>query len=146
MQQSGQPESAHRVYKMLLSLLTEIVFFFKYACIGVNGKMYRAIASIYNSPKSRIVLGDHSTKYFDCPIGVKQGCCLSPTLFSIFINDIVSIIKDSKIGLKIYNNPENERIGASPDLILNKFTFGAIKDIPDSCDKKCGGLIVGSLM
>ena len=66
--------------------------------------MYCAISSLYHNSKSRIILNDYETSYFDCPIGVKQGDCLSPTLFAIFINDLALEIKDSKIGLKIDEN------------------------------------------
>ena len=55
--------------------------------------MYTAISSLYSNPKSRVILQDYETEYFDCPIGVKQGDCLSPTLFAIFINDLANEIK-----------------------------------------------------
>ena len=45
----------------------------KLAKIGVNGKMYKAISSLYSNPRSRVILNDYETDYFDCPIGVKQG-------------------------------------------------------------------------
>ena len=61
--------------------------------------MYRAISSLYSNPRSRVILNEHETRYFDCPVGVKQGDCLSPTLFAIFINDLASEIKNSNIGL-----------------------------------------------
>ena len=77
---------------------------YKLSQIGINGNMYCAISSLYNNPKSRIILNDYETNYFDCPIGVKQGDCLSPTLFAIFINDLALEIKDSKIGLNIDGN------------------------------------------
>ena len=63
--------------------------------------MYKAIAALYSNPKTRIILNEERTEYFDCPIGVKQGVCLSPTLFAIFINDLAVELKESDIGVKI---------------------------------------------
>ena len=49
-------------------------------------------------PRSRVILNnEYATNYFDCPIGVKQGCCLSPTLFSVFLNDLALELKESGI-------------------------------------------------
>ena len=77
------------------------LLFFKLSQIGICGPMYNAIAALYSNPRSRIILNEHKTDYFDCPIGVKQGDCLSPTLFSIFINDLATEIKQSGIGVDI---------------------------------------------
>ena len=63
--------------------------------------MYQAISSLYSNPRSRVVLNEHETDYFECPIGVKQGDCLSPTLFAIFINDLASEIKELNIGIDL---------------------------------------------
>ena len=74
--------------------------------------MYKAISSLYSNPKSRVILQDYETEYFDCPIGVKQGDCLSPTLFAIFINDLANEIKETGIGVPLNIDP-NETIAES---------------------------------
>ena len=74
---------------------------FKLSKIGICGNFYQAISSLYANPRSRIILNDYETAYFDCPIGVKQGDCLSPTLFSIFINDLAEKVKNSGVGLDL---------------------------------------------
>ena len=74
---------------------------FKLSEIGVIGKFYDAIKSMYNNPKSRILLNEYETNYFDCKMGVKQGDSISPTLFSIFKNDLAKEIKKAKIGLNL---------------------------------------------
>ena len=61
---------------------------YKLSKIGVTGNFYNAILSMHSNPKSRVILNEFETEFFDCPIGVKQGDCLSPTLFAIFINDL----------------------------------------------------------
>ena len=35
------------------------------------------------------------TEFFDCNIGTRQGCKLSPILFSLFINDIVQELRNN---------------------------------------------------
>ena len=74
---------------------------YKLSKIGVVGKFYKAISSLYANPRSRVILNEYETAYFDCPIGVKQGDCLSPTLFAIFINDLAEKVKNSGVGLDL---------------------------------------------
>ena len=103
-------------YKKAFDSVDRNLLMFKLYNIGIVGNIYRAISSLYSNPKSRIILQDYSTDYFDCPIGVKQGDCLSPTLFSIFINDLAIEIKNSNIGIKL----EVEDIAGNIDIsVLN---------------------------
>ena len=88
-------------YKKAFDSVERNCLLYKLAKIGINGKMYRAIAALYSNPRSCVVLNSHETDYFECPIGVKQGDCLSPTLFAIFINDLASEIKNLNIGIKL---------------------------------------------
>ena len=41
------------------------------------------------------------TKYFQSKNGVRQGDCLSPTFFGIFINDIAEVINNCGAGIPI---------------------------------------------
>ena len=65
---------------------------------GISGHLYRSVHSIYKSVQSCVRANDSLTNFFDCPIGLKQGCLLSPVLFSIFINELAD--KMSKSGIK----------------------------------------------
>ena len=86
-------------YKKAFDSVERNLLLFKLSQVGITGNMYRAISSLYSNPRSRVILNEHETDYFDCPAGVKQGDCLSPTLFSIFINDLATEIKASNIGV-----------------------------------------------
>ena len=55
--------------------------------VGVNGKMFKAIKSLYSCVSSCIRINGLKTDWFDVTTGLRQGCCLSPLLFNIFIND-----------------------------------------------------------
>ena len=80
--------------------------------------MYQAISALYSNPKSRVILNDYETEYFECPIGVKQGDCLSPTLFSIFINDLASEIRLIDIGVKLEENLTINILLYADDIVL----------------------------
>ena len=59
---------------------------------GIQGKMIRALRSIYSSVQSCVLCNGGLSEYFQCLQGLKQGCILSPELFSLLINDLASEI------------------------------------------------------
>ena len=82
--------------------------FFKLSQVGVTGKFYNSILAMYKNPRSKILLNEFETEFFNCPIGVKQGDNISATLFSIFINDLAEEIKATNIGIKLNEKVKNE--------------------------------------
>ena len=67
---------------------------------NINGKMYDSIKNIYAHTTSCIRI-NKLTEWFDCKSGVRQGDCLSPTIFSLFINDLVSEINGLGLGIDL---------------------------------------------
>jgi hypothetical protein len=59
---------------------------------GLPGKFYNAIAAVYKTVLSCVRVNSDLTDFFECPSGVRQGCILSPVLFSLFINEIASAV------------------------------------------------------
>ena len=87
----------------------------------IDGKMYFAIRSLLNNTLSSIKLANNvSTAYFNVTSGVKQGDPLSPTLFSLFINDLVSELKTSGLTLNIDNYEINSLLYADDMVLLAK--------------------------
>ena len=74
---------------------------------GVNGKMFKVLHNIYANVKSCVKTLNGYTEYFHCPMGVRQGCMLSPFLFSFFINELCNEL----------NNSQHHGVQLSPDLI-----------------------------
>lgn len=70
---------------------------------NVNGKVYKAIRKLYSNTWSCIRLNSSYTEFFNTKSGVRQGDNLSPTLFNIFLNDLVKEIKKLNIGINIDN-------------------------------------------
>ena len=55
---------------------------------------------MYSITEACVKINQMSTEWFNCKYGVKQGDCLSPTLFSLFINDLAKEIKALDKGVK----------------------------------------------
>jgi hypothetical protein len=51
-----------------------------------------AIQHIYSSVKACVRSSDGITNLFNCPVGLRQGCSLSPVLFAMFINELYSML------------------------------------------------------
>ena len=68
----------------------------------VRGKMLTILKSIYKDVKSCVRVGQNVTENFKCPMGVRQGCILSPFLFAIFIDELQNMAeKAGRMGIQI---------------------------------------------
>ena len=74
---------------------------YKLMSVGINGKILKAIQSFYTDVKCAVKVNEYVTPFLCVPQGVKQGCKLSPTLFSLYINDLASEIKQMNLGVDI---------------------------------------------
>ena len=65
----------------------------KFDNIGITGKLLGAVKSLYVSVASCVQLNTFTTDWFDVTCGLRQGCCLSPLLFNLYISDLALHIK-----------------------------------------------------
>ena len=77
------------------------LLFYKMLQHGINGKFYNNLRSLYSGNVSCVNMNGYLSEWFDISMGVRQGDTLSPTLFGIFIDDMVNDIKDLDKGIPI---------------------------------------------
>ena len=71
----------------------------KLSALGFSTKM---LQNMYSNASSVVMMDGCISTSFPCKIGVKQGCPLSPILFSLYISDLESQISCKSTGL--YHN------------------------------------------
>lgn len=74
---------------------------FKLNNYGINGKLYFSIKSLYQNTLSCIRINGQHTDWFSTTLGVRQGDTLSPTLFSVYINDLVTGLNELGLGIDV---------------------------------------------
>ena len=71
---------------------------------GVSTKMVQMIKAIYKQVKAKVRFGNKLSDTINCPLGVKQGCLLSPVLFSILINKVAQkVAEKGRMGYQFIN-------------------------------------------
>uniref|UniRef100_A0A3P9JUJ4 ribonuclease H n=1 Tax=Oryzias latipes TaxID=8090 RepID=A0A3P9JUJ4_ORYLA len=89
--------------KKAFDLINRDLLQYKLLMYGINGQFYKAIKALYKAPLACVQVNDLKTGWFSTPFGVKQGDVLSPTLFSIYVNDLAQEIKKTNLGIDINN-------------------------------------------
>ena len=57
---------------------------------NISKGIVNAIEALYESLKSAVLLGDEISDWFCTHVGVRQGCLLSPTIFNIYLEYIMT--------------------------------------------------------
>ena len=63
--------------------------------------MNKMLRSIYSSVRACVKTQTGLTSVFNCPTGVRQGCCISPILFSFFLNDLKDFVSVDSYGIDL---------------------------------------------
>ena len=85
---------------------------------GIDGKMYKTIETLYSSPQYCVQVGNNVTNWFESANGVKQGDALSPTLFSVFVNDLLECIQNTGMGVKYDDSLILNILAYADDIVL----------------------------
>ena len=71
---------------------------------GISGKFMTLVKSMYEQVKSCVKSKSGLTYFFKYKRGVRQGCLLSPVLFSLFLNDLQGyLLKSGANGITLWD-------------------------------------------
>ena len=88
-------------YEKAFDRVDRTLLFYKLKKLGFGGKILQCIQSLYSECKAIVNINGFLTNSFEVNCGVRQGDTLSPTLFGLFINDLVEDLKSTGKGIQL---------------------------------------------
>ena len=98
--------------------------------LGLNGKFSSYLKVLYQNSSCRVRVQDRLSKESGVDMGLRQGYVLSPLLFSLYINGVVTRLHDGKCGIRCGGDmvpgllfADDTSLVASDKEGLNEFKF-----------------------
>lgn len=95
-------------FRSAFDCVDRATLFYKLQNTGLSSKFLNCISKMYNNTLNSVWDGSELSHLFETYTGVKQGCILSPVLFSLFLNDLSEsigggvIINNIRINVLMY--------------------------------------------
>ena len=91
--------------KKAFDSVSHALHFRKLLSLSMDSKLLRLIMNTYKKASSCVMINGALTEYFECNIGVRQGCPMSPILFSRYIHDLMQEVGNCGVCLQNYILP-----------------------------------------
>ena len=104
--------------------------------MGVRGKAWRIIRSLYSELQSAVLVEGEPSRAVPLLQGVRQGCPLSPILFSCYINNLVCRLKEKGYGVDIGDRNLCSLLYAD-DVVLMTDSADELQAMIDIVDNYC---------
>ena len=89
---------------------------------GITGKFLQVIQSMYSQLQSGLKTNNGLSEYFDCIVGTKQGCMISPFMFILFINELITLFNNSNCQ-GIYIDEQVSNVCVCVQMLESKMLF-----------------------
>ena len=100
---------------------------------NVNPVYIRFLVDNYVKQKLRVMYNEEVSNYFNVSNGVKQGAVLSPTLFSVYVDNLLCKINEKHLGCHIGNTCCGI-IGYADDILLLAPTVKSLESMIKVCE------------
>ena len=110
--------------------------------LETSSKAVKMIRAIYSCVQCCVRWGAKLSEFFECHLGLKQGCLLSPLIFSLLISEVANFIrKNGKHGIQLI--PGQDEIFLllfADDIVLLSSTPAGLQNQINSLEKASSSL------
>lgn len=92
--------------------------------VGISGKCLRIIKLWYTGMREMVCIDGNYSKCYNILQGTRQGGVLSPWLFTVFVNDLISILQRTGLGIVIHDMYYGSPMFADDLTMLSRLKFG----------------------
>ena len=96
--------------------------------MGIKRKFWRILKGYYVNTKCKIHLNGNFTDTFGTSLRVKQGGVLSPLLFNIIFNELITEIKELGLGIK-WNKTQVHTLLYADDIVVLAYNIKKLQKI-----------------
>ena len=110
--------------------------------LKTSSKMVNMLKSMHSSVQACVRWGDSLSEFFECSLGVKQGCLFSPLIFSLLISEVADFVRENgKPGIQLL--PGFEQIFLllfADDVVVVSSTPGGLQNQINNLEKASDSL------
>ena len=108
--------------------------------VGLSEKIVNIVRSMYEDTKAKYRLGNLETDWVKSERGVRQGCVLSPTLFSLYTEELAVRLRRMNAGVRVGRDKICILLYADDVVVMSESAeeFQSILDVVDGYGKDFG--------
>jgi hypothetical protein len=125
-------------FRKAFDFVVRDILWYKLIKYGVRGKLLKLIQSMYDNVKSKVKVLNNLSEDFVCHLGVRQGECLSPFLFCMYLNDLEeTLILNGVEGIDITMNMKLCVLLYADDIVLFSKTAEGLQNSLNVLSEYC---------